>query len=98
MNPARKIAALLKLAVTPRCSDITRILSQELDRPLPWLLRKRLQWHLAACELCKRYASQISLLGRLARRFSDHDCESGHTRFSPQAADRIKKNLRDAKK
>lgn len=96
MNPLLRIIALLKLALTPRCSDITRILSRNRDLPLPWLLRKRLQWHLAACEWCRRYASQVGLLGRFARRFSDHECESGHTRLSPQAAERIKKNLRDA--
>jgi predicted anti-sigma-YlaC factor YlaD len=97
MNPVRKIATLLKLALTPRCSDITKILSQQLDRPLPWLLRKRLEWHLAACDWCRRYATQIGLLGCLARGFSEQQCKSGHTRLSPQAADRIKKNLRNAK-
>lgn len=94
MSVFRRIAALLKLAATPRCADITRILSQELDRPLPWLLRKRLEWHLAACEWCRRYASQIRLVGRFARHFSEHNCSSSSHKLSPEAANRIKKNLR----
>ena len=88
---------LLKLAATPRCADISRILSRREDAPLPWILRKRLEWHLTACEWCRRYANQISLLGYFARQFSSHSCESGQKKLSPLAAERIKKNLRDPK-
>jgi hypothetical protein len=98
MSPFHKIAALLKLAAAPRCADISRILSRRQDAPLPWMLRKRLEWHLAACELCRRYADQISLLGHFARRFSSHSCECGLKKLSTHAAERIKNKLRDAKK
>jgi hypothetical protein len=98
MNPFRKIGALFKLAASPRCAEISRILSRREDAPLPWILRKRLEWHLAACEWCRRYADQISLLGYFARQFSSHSCESGKKKLSPLAAERIKKKLRDEKK
>jgi len=97
MNPFRKMGLLLKLAATPRCADISRILSRREDAPLPWILRKRLEWHLTACEWCRRYANQISLLGYFARQFSSHSCESGQKKLSPFAAERIKKKLRDPK-
>jgi hypothetical protein len=98
MNPFQKIGTLFKLAASPRCAEISRILSRCQDTPLPWILRRRLEWHLAACEWCRRYADQISLLGYFARQFSSQSCESGKKKLSPHTAERIKNKLRDAKK
>ncbi|CAJ5253092.1 zinc-finger family protein [Burkholderia pseudomallei] len=50
-----------------KCKDITRLLSDELDRPLPLDERLRVRVHLPACTGCRNYRMQIRMLREAAR-------------------------------
>ncbi|KGC74450.1 zinc-finger family protein [Burkholderia pseudomallei] len=50
-----------------KCKDITRLLSDELDRPLSLDERLRVRVHLPACTGCRNYRMQIRMLREAAR-------------------------------
>lgn len=50
-----------------KCKDITRLLSDELDRPLSLDERLRMRVHLPACTGCRNYRMQIRMLREAAR-------------------------------
>jgi hypothetical protein len=47
------------------CQHASRLLSQRMERPLPWTQRARLRLHLLACDACTRVAGQFAAM-RLA--------------------------------
>ncbi|MBS0582229.1 MAG: zf-HC2 domain-containing protein [Proteobacteria bacterium] len=47
------------------CQHASRLLSQRMERPLPWPQRLRLRLHLLACDACTRVAGQFEAM-RLA--------------------------------
>jgi len=59
----------LRLAKMLTCKDASRLISQQLDGPLPihrrWLLRIHLLW----CEACRRYEVQARFLREAMRRY-----------------------------
>lgn len=58
--------------LTPPCTDITRLLSESMDRTLPWRTRLTLRCHLAICRGCAEYRRQLMTLGHVFRRLPDH--------------------------
>ena len=51
------------------CKSATRLLSQMQDREPTAFERKRLQWHLAACDACTRFSDQLACLREAMRRY-----------------------------
>jgi len=47
------------------CQHASRLLSQQMEQPLPWVQRARLRLHLLACTACTRVAAQFAAM-RLA--------------------------------
>jgi hypothetical protein len=58
-NWIEKEIALLLWRVTPSCQRMTRLISDAMDRPLPWRKRIALQLHRMICIGCKRYHEQL---------------------------------------
>lgn len=56
-----------------KCKDITRLLSDELDRPLSLDERLRVRVHLPACTGCRNYRMQIRMLREAARVAGGHN-------------------------
>lgn len=50
--------------VTPKCHDMTRLISQEQDRPMPWLTRVKMRMHYWICVWCLRYRDQLKFVRR----------------------------------
>ena len=90
----RKGFALCAIAVTPRCRDVTRLLSRSLDTTLPWYTRLRLRLHLAACEWCERYGRHLRLLRDFSRAFPERGCEHDGVVLPPASRERLKAVLR----
>jgi len=55
----------------PTCQEMSKLLSDALDRRLPWHIRTRMFVHLRMCMLCKQYQHQLALLRRLLRLTND---------------------------
>ena len=53
--------------LTPRCKEVTRLVSQGMDRPLPWRTRVALRLHFTVCDYCRRYAKQLKFLRQVSR-------------------------------
>ncbi|MDN8033390.1 zf-HC2 domain-containing protein [Burkholderia vietnamiensis] len=50
-----------------KCKDVTRLLSDALDRPLTLHERMRVRMHLPGCGGCRAYRGQIAVLRVAAR-------------------------------
>ena len=50
--------------VTPKCHDMTRLISQERDATLSRGLRVKMQMHFTICVWCLRYRNQLGFLGK----------------------------------
>jgi Putative zinc-finger len=57
------------LGLKHHCKDITRLVSQSQDAPLPWLQRLRVRVHLSMCAACARFEAQMRFLREAARRY-----------------------------
>jgi hypothetical protein len=53
--------------ITPPCKDITRLVSQSMDRRLPWLTRLSLRLHCWICQACARYRDQLKTVRQALR-------------------------------
>jgi len=59
----RKIARMIT------CREASRLISQQLDQPIPWHRRLILRFHLMWCEACRRYTRQTRFLREAMRRY-----------------------------
>ncbi len=79
------------------CKETTRLVSEGLDRQLPFWRRLGLRLHLVMCRGCSRYARQIKALNRL---ISDHYAGDRpaevSVHVSQDAVQHIKASLRQA--
>jgi hypothetical protein len=51
--------------IFPTCKEVSRLVSQGLDRRLSWGERARLRVHLVVCDACTNFKRQVDFL-RLA--------------------------------
>ncbi len=79
------------------CKEATRLVSEGLDRELPFWRRMRLRLHVVMCRGCSRYTRQITALNRL---ISDHYGDDPPAEVSehvaPDTVQHIKSALRQA--
>ena len=78
------------------CKDVTRLISESMDRSLP--LRKRIgvRLHLLICNLCSRYKRQLLLIRETVRRLAAMEDAYGSLPGEPlseEAKGRIRKSL-----
>jgi len=79
------------------CKEISRLVSESLDRKLPLRQRIRVRLHLLMCRLCSRFRKQTHFLRDAARRYLTTvgytDAAAGPG-LSSEARDRIKQSLK----
>jgi hypothetical protein len=78
------------------CKEISRLVSESLDRELPLGQRLSMRLHLMMCSLCSRFRRQMLFLHRAARAFGaagEADKLPAQVRLSPEARQRIKQAL-----
>jgi predicted anti-sigma-YlaC factor YlaD len=51
------------------CKEASRLISQELEGPLPFGRRMRLRLHLLECNACRRFLRQVEYLRAAMRRY-----------------------------
>jgi hypothetical protein len=93
---APRTGVMAKLAVwlaeqTATCHDMTRLISQSQDAPLPFATRVRMWFHYRMCALCRRYRDQIAFIGKALR----EDRHEHGAELSADAKDRLKRALRE---
>ena len=50
-----------------KCTDTSRLLSEKMDRPLSVLKWLKVGFHLALCEYCREYKTQLQTLRQLTK-------------------------------
>ena len=92
-----KLREILWILSMP-CSEATRVISESLDRRLPWRLRAAIRAHQWTCTGCRRFRRQIEMLrSALARRLRESEMLlTTELSLSNEARERIRKLLHDA--
>ena len=91
----RRLFVLFVAYTTPRCREVTRLLSHGMDAPLPWHMRLRLRLHFTVCVWCERYACHLRRLRVFSRAFPTQGCEHGKITLSQASRERLKAKLRE---
>ena len=82
--------------ITPACTDITRLVSESMDRTLPFSTRITLRLHLMICTACAEYCRQLQQIRQVLRNSATKSEEQAPNApgLSPTAIARLKKALR----
>jgi hypothetical protein len=79
----------------PTCEEAVRLVSDRRERVLGLRERIFLQWHLAICRWCARYAQHEHLMHQAAQTLA-HDGHNEEATLSVQAKEKMKQKLADA--
>jgi hypothetical protein len=76
---------------------MTRLLSDAMDRPLPWKTRMKMRLHFLICKWCERYKNQLRFLRQAVRRHPEQisSDDAATPSLSSDAKDRLKRTLRE---
>ena len=82
--------------ITPPCTDVTRLVSESMDRTLPVLTRIKLRLHLMICEGCAQYRQQLLNIRQALQRPASpsQDQRQDEPPLSPAAQARLKEAYR----
>ena len=81
--------------LTPHCRDITRLLSESMERRLPLRTRLLIRLHFTICVWCRRYDAQLKFLRKYSSEFAGKGCEQGGETLPSSARERLKKALKE---
>ena len=79
---------------TPKCHDITRLISQSLDRPLPLRTRIAMRIHYLICAWCERYRDQLGLLRKALHSAPEQSVDKMPEALPLDARNRLKLAMR----
>ena len=82
-----------------RCREISKLVSESMERDLPLRRRLEVRMHLMMCRMCAGFARQVRLLRRAAREYPERlgpDENAPEARLSEEARERIKATLHDS--
>jgi hypothetical protein len=78
------------------CKEATRLVSESLDRKLPFHQRIGIRIHLFMCKFCSRYEQQLMYLRKTLRSQAMHDEDTeSYISLPPETRKRIKNFLHD---
>jgi hypothetical protein len=80
---------------TPKCNEMTHLISKEMDDPLPWSTSFKMQVHYLICCYCQRYKDNLHYMRYVLQRFQDRLGELSAVTLSLEAKERMKQILRD---
>ena len=89
----------LFIRITPSCREMTRLLSEGMDRPLPLGIRIKMRLHFLICKWCERYKNQLVFLRQALRRDPDRfegEVAASSKSLSQEAKDRLKQVIRNS--
>lgn len=77
------------------CKEVSRLVSESLDRKLPLYQRMGLRIHLLMCKFCRRFQQQLLLIRETLRAESLYADTEPYLSLPPEAQKRIKRFLRN---
>jgi len=94
-NWFEKEIALFLWRVTPHCRSMTRLISDAMDRPLPWRKRVEIYFHRKICVGCNRYHDQLHFTHDTIHGLEGHLDELTQEELPAEAKDHLKHALHD---
>ena len=79
---------------TPRCHEMTRLISQSMEHPLPLRTRISMRLHYLICIWCERYRNQLRLLRAALHGSSKHGIEHMRGELRQETKQRMKNLLK----
>lgn len=79
---------------TPKCHDMTRLISQSMDGPLPLRTRIAMRMHYLICVWCRRYRDQLGFLREAVKSCPEQGEEKMPGNLTSEARERLKAALR----
>lgn len=87
----------MMFGLIPDCKAVARMVSESMDKELPWGQRMKMRMHLGMCKYCSRFKRQLELLRKASQSLSAHPVEPDASSVLPRdVSDHIKKALREA--
>jgi hypothetical protein len=80
--------------ITPRCTDVTGLVSESMDRMVPVSTRIKLRLHLMICEGCAQYRRQLLAIRQATRSSASEAHAQQDVQLSSAAKARLKEALR----
>ncbi|MEE8430925.1 MAG: zf-HC2 domain-containing protein [Candidatus Desulfatibia sp.] len=77
------------------CKEVSRLVSELLDRKLPLYQRMGIRIHLLMCKFCRRFQQQLMLIRATLRAESLYEDTESYLSLPPEAQKRIKRFLRN---
>lgn len=84
------------IRMTPPCSQVVQLVSEEMDHPLPLRTRLSIRFHFLICKWCERYRQQLIFIRSAMRRHPDKlegQDQPASATLSPEARERLKQAL-----
>lgn len=81
------------------CKQVSRFVSESLDKKLGFWTRMQLWMHLSMCGLCSRFRKALIRVDREVKQHAqeiEHGTSSDDVRLSPQARERIQQKLKSS--
>jgi hypothetical protein len=78
---------------TPKCHDMTRLISESMDHPLPVRTRIAMRIHYFICVWCQRYQDQLGFLRGALHSLPTEEQSKPSGKLSPEARTRLKVTL-----
>ena len=76
------------------CKEVTRMVSESMDRKLLLYQRIGIRIHLLMCKFCTRYQRQLSFLKETIRFYAEHiENLSTPIKLPPEARERIQRSI-----
>jgi hypothetical protein len=76
------------------CKDASHLISQRLERPLPFRQRWGLRMHLWLCASCRQFERQMDLMRLALRKLGERaKADAASMELPPEARERIRKAL-----
>lgn len=76
------------------CKEVTYMVSESMDRKLPFAQRMGIRMHLLMCRFCSRFRKQLLLLSKVSRIHEPHgEAIDPSEALSPEARSRIKQAM-----
>ena len=79
---------------TPKCHDITRLISESMEHPLPIRTRLAMRIHYLICVWCERYRNQLGFLRTALKSCPERGTDALRGHLSPEARTRLKTVVR----
>ncbi len=83
------------IRITPTCREMTRLLSEGMDRSLPLMTRVKIRLHFLICKWCERYKHQLLVVRNAIRRHPEK-LEGNDSSMSADLSSVTKERLKEA--